>query len=344
MPVAMAWPMRRAFRTQKRLIDAQAERSIEDQRHGFRYPKENAEKVRQDAIEEQADAAREVEGLSGRDAVLEAEEGALGRRHGPGLLGYVLTLVVLFALTLPIDYAAAMWTPLPPLGQWMLAFLIGGVTVLCAHQAAKKVEELEEAHARRSEEPFIYRKEQVALGFSLGVPVAVIVGTTVWRAQAFASDARATGGLVHSGAANIAFALLALMAFVVAVLAGMGYRRMQPLREIRAERAGIQAERAGWQGVVDRAERTQRQAEVTLAYLEEREEHVVQAIRHWAQERKARLHQRAATVAMREHRKQAKKGTPVLPPLADPPVVGRVVPLALPPATPTRANSNGRGN
>ncbi|HEY4895948.1 MAG TPA: hypothetical protein VII01_07640, partial [Solirubrobacteraceae bacterium] len=163
----------------ERLIDAQAERAIEDQRHGFRHPKENADKVRQDAVEQQADAIRELGVLDERDAELKAEEAALGRRHGPSRIGYTLILVVLFCLTLPIDYAAAMWTPLPPLGQWMLAFLIGGVTVLCAHQAAKEVEALQEAHRAREGDPFAYHKEQIALGFAFSVPLAVIVGTTI---------------------------------------------------------------------------------------------------------------------------------------------------------------------
>lgn len=287
----------------ERLIDAQAARAIEDQRHGFRHPKESAEKARQDAVEEHADAAREVAVLEERDAELAAEEAALGRRHGPGWIGYGLILAALFCLTLPIDYGAASWMPLPPLGQWVLAIFIGLVMVLCAHQAAKKVEDLQESHAERDTDLFAYRKDQVALGSSLGVAFLVIVGTTIWRGQVFASDAQATGGPIHSGAANLALGLLALLAFVVALLAGMGYRRMQPLRAIRCERAALDAQRKQWQEVMDRAERTQRQAEVTLTYLDEREGHVIEAIRHWAQERKARLRQRAATVAMRELRK-----------------------------------------
>lgn len=287
----------------ERLIDAQAARAIEDQHHGFRYPTENAEKVRQDAVEEFADGCREVAVLVERDAALAEEETALGRRYGPGWPGYSAVLAALFCLTLPIDYGAAMWTPLPPLGQWTLAIFIGVVMVLCAHQAAKKVEDLEETHGRRSEDPFAYRKNQGALGFALVVPLAVIVGTTIWRGAVFASDAQLTGGPVHSGVANLALGLLALLAFVVAVLAGMGYRRMQPLREVRRERSAIAKQRKTWQAVMDRAERTQRQAEIKVVYLQEREEHVVQAISHWAEERKSRLRQRAAWVSMREQAK-----------------------------------------
>ncbi len=286
-----------------RLIDAQAERIIADQSHGFAYPKENAAKVGREAVEGQADAAREVTVLGARDADLKAAEDGLGRRHGPCGGGYVGTLLALFALMLPIDLSAAMWTPLPPAGQWLLALLIGAGMVLCAHQAARRVEELREAHARRDDDPFGYRVGQVALGFALGVPAAVIVGTALWRAAAFASDAQATGGLAHGGAVNVAFALLGLLAFVVAVLAGLAYRHMAPLREVRGQRAKVQEQRATWQQALDLAERTQRQAELTLAYLDEREKHVIEATRHWACERKARVRQRAATVEMRERLK-----------------------------------------
>jgi hypothetical protein len=293
----------------ERMIDAQAARAVEDQRHGFRYPIENAEKVRQDAIEEQADAGREVAKLDERDAELAIKEAELGRRSGPGWLAYSAILVALFCLTWPIDYGVAMWTPLPPLGQWMLTVFIGVVMVLCAHQAAKRSEDLEESHGQRDENPFVYRKDQGALAAALIVPLAVIGGTTIWRGQVFASDAQATGGPVGGGVVTIALGLLALLAFVVAVLAGMSYRRMQPLREVRAQRGELDRQRRSWQAVVDRAERTQRQAAVTLAFLDEREEHVIRAIAHWAQERKARLAQRAAWVSMREQQKRANAGS-----------------------------------
>jgi hypothetical protein len=289
----------------ERLIDAQAARAVEDQRHGFRYPVENAEKIRQDAIEEHADAGREVAGLGERDAELAQQEAALGQRRGPGGVAYGLILAALFCLTLPIDYGAAMWMPVPPLGQWMLTVFIGVVMVLGAHQAAKKIEDLHESHSRREEDRFGYRKDQAALAGALTGSLGTIIGTTVWRGAVLASDAQLTGGPVHSTVANLALGLLALLAFTVAVLAGMGYRRMQPLRDVRGQREKVARERQGWQAVMDRAERTQRQAEVTLAFLEEREAHVVEAIGHWARERKARLRQRASWVSMREQKKAA---------------------------------------
>lgn len=290
------------------VIDAQARRAVEDQRHGFQIPKESAAKVRWDAVEQQVDAGREVGVLAEQDMKLSVEEEAQGRRHGPSEVGYAVILSFPYLLSLPVDFAAAMWTPLPPAGQWLLAFLIGAVMLLAAHLAAVKIEDLREAHAQRAADSFSYRKEQFALGFALAAPLGVIVSTGIWRGGALAAEQQATGGLVHGGAANVAFALLALLAFVVAVLAGVSYRRMAPLREVRRARAKIAAQRKGWQQTLDQAERTERQAELTLAYLAKREQHVIEAIRHRAVERKARLRQRAANVEMRERRKQTKKG------------------------------------
>ncbi|HUB73991.1 MAG TPA: hypothetical protein VL979_08150 [Solirubrobacteraceae bacterium] len=284
------------------LIDAQAERGIADQRRGFKKPKEAAEQVRQDAIEEQQDAGREIERIAGEDAKLAVVEEGLGRRHGPGPIAYGLILFALFCLTLPIDYGAASWMPLPPLAQWVLAVFIGVVMVLCAHQTAKKVEDLQESHATREEDPFAYRKDQLALGAALTTALTVIVGTTIWRGQVFASEVKEAGG-PHSTAANLALGLLALMAFVVAVLAGMGYRRMEPLRTVRHERSKLKGERQGWQAKADLAQRRQAQAEVTLAFLAEREEQVIEAIGHWAVERKARLRQRTSWVSLCERQR-----------------------------------------
>jgi len=227
----------------ERLIDAQGERAASDQRHGFQLPKENAEKVKQDAIEEHADAGREVQKLNAADVELVEAEAALGRRHGPGSLAYGLILAALFCLTLPIDYGVAAWMPLPPIGQWMLTIFVGVVMVLCAHQAAKKIEDLQESHAERDAEPFAYRKDQAALGAALGVAGFVLVGTTIWRGQIFGSEAQATGGPIHSDIATVALGALATLAFVVAVLAGMSYRRMTPLRAICRQRSQLDAER-----------------------------------------------------------------------------------------------------
>src|SRR5262249_22138435 len=105
----------------ERLVEAQAERGIADQQHNFRVPKERADQVRQDAVEEQADAQREIDVRTEQDAALAEAEAELGRRHGPGRVAYGATLTALFCLTLPIDYGVAAWTPLPPVGQWMLA-------------------------------------------------------------------------------------------------------------------------------------------------------------------------------------------------------------------------------
>ncbi len=86
----------------------------------------------------------------------------------------------------------------------MLAIFIGVVMVLCAHQAAKKVEDLQEAHADKDEHPFAYRKEMAALVVAVTAPLMVLIATTIWRGQVFTADAQATGGPVDSGIVTVA--------------------------------------------------------------------------------------------------------------------------------------------
>lgn len=150
---------------------------------------------------------------------------------------------------------------------------------------------------------FRYRKDRTSLVILLGSAVTVLIGTTIWRGAVFSTDATTTGAPIHSTAANIALGLLATLAFTVAVVAGMSYRRMEPLRVIRKERKKLDEERKPWQGQKDRAERRQRSAEVTLDFLAKREDHILKTIGHRAQERKSRFRHRAAKVAMKELRK-----------------------------------------
>jgi hypothetical protein len=283
-------------------IDAQANRIIEDQKRGFRYAKENAEKARLDGGEQQKAADREVAQLTKSDAALKLKMTALEHLRGPSKTGYRATSVVMYLLSLPVDYAAAMWTPLPPLGQWMLALLIGAAMVFAAHQAARQLEDLPKAHGERAQHVFAYYKELISLCTALGVPGATIVGTSLWRAHAFAAAQQATGGLAQGGAANVAFAFLATLGFVTVVLTGLSFQRIVPKLEIGSELAQGDAELTQWRQKSDRAKRIQRQAEVTLNYLSDREEHVIQAIRFWARERKARVAQRTETVAMRQRK------------------------------------------
>jgi hypothetical protein len=291
-----------------RMIDAQAARAIADQRYSYGRPKEAAEQARQDAIEQQRDAGREIAELAKRDAEKAAEEAALGERHGPGTVGYCLLRLVLFLVTLPVDYGAAQGLPLPPGLQALLAVLLGAAIVGAADYAAKKIEDLRQAYHRRTEDPFGYRQDQVLLVAAIALPIAFIGGTTIWRGETFAAEAEMSAGAFDAGAANLALALIALLTFGLGVLAGLAYRRIKPLRAIRRQRRRIKAEQQTWQAACDKAERLQRQAEVTRDYLNQRESKTLEAIRRWAEERKARVAHNAAKQRLKVLRREGRRG------------------------------------
>lgn len=291
-----------------RQIDEQVARAAADQRNGFAGAIKAATEIREDAIEQQDDAERELATLDEQDAVLMARAEELGHRHGPGRFGYGVALVVLFLLVLPIDVGAAQLLPLAPAMQALLAVLLGAGMVWAAHYAAKKVHDLPEAYARRDDDRFAFVQECILAAIAVVVPLTVIVGTTIWRAQAFKEEAKMTGALVQGGAANVAFATIALLAFAVAALAGIAFRHMAPVREVRRNRRRLARKRRRWQNNHDAAERVERQAEITITFLHERREETLEALVHWGEERKARIRQRAATVEMKTRRREQRRG------------------------------------
>jgi hypothetical protein len=294
----------------ERLIDAQAQRATADRRREFRRSREAAHQRHQAAGLEREHAVREVADLDGRDAELAPKEEALGERRGPGALAYGLALVMLFAVTLPLDFSVASWLPLPPLGQWLLTVGIGAATLICAHLVAEKLEELEDSHAERERGRFRYRKDQLGVVAGLNVAAFVLVVVAIWRGQIFAAEAKATGMSIASGVVSLALGALAALAFVAAVLAGMRFRRVAPLCAVRKQRARLKAERAKWQTVADRATGAQREAEVELVCLGEQEQLAIEAIGYWGEERKARLRQRTAWVCFKERRRLAARSSP----------------------------------
>jgi hypothetical protein len=289
----------------ERLIDAQAARAAADQSRDRVQKKEVAHHAREDAVLLKEQAEREAAQCDILDAEQAEREKSLGGRHGLGPVAYGLVLAALFGLTLPIDYTVASWLELPPVGQWLLTVFIGVVVMLAAHFSAKKIDELEESHAKREHQPFAFSRDWLAVGAALGVAMFVLVTTALWRGQILAAEAKTSEVPIPSWVVALALGGLAALAFVVALLAGMSFRRMAPLRTVLKERARLKADRARWQSAADRAARTAREAEVTLACQAQREPEELQAIRHWAEERKARLSQRAAWVAFRERRKAA---------------------------------------
>ena len=279
---------------------------VADQEHQYAKPIEAAEGVARDAREQEDDAKRELAALQEEDERLAEIQVELGDRHGPGPIGYAFVLVTVFLLNLPVDVGAAQLLPLPPAMRTLLAVLLGAGTTWMAHYAARKIEDLRQAHGKKDDDPFTYAQERALLVTALVVPILVIIGTTVWRGQAFAAAEEATGGLVQGGAANVAFAAIALLAFAVAVIAGLAHRRMLPVRKVRRDRAANAAKRKVQQDICDKAERLQRQGEITIKFLEERLDRRLERVAQWGAKRKATIRQRAATVEMKTSLRKSK--------------------------------------
>jgi hypothetical protein len=300
------------------LIDAQAARAVADL-------SSEIEQARGEAEQNRCRAAKEYEETRNRIAVAKEHEPTLPepgdgdskRRRGPGVLAYVLVLLVLYLVTLPADVEAALWSPLPPVGQWLLAVMIGAGMVVAAHWAAEKVEDLHQAWRAREDDAFLYRESQIAVVISLSLPVAVIALTAVWRGLGLDALERVTGGVFDGTAMNLVLAALALMVFAAAVFAGVAFRRARPSRaaharerQARITQTQIQGEIPGLERARDRAQRSEAEATRALSSLGVGKERRLEAIEHWASERKARLRQRAAKVELAERRKLAHEGNP----------------------------------
>jgi hypothetical protein len=283
-----------------RQIDAEVGELIARTEVEYGRPIEAAQSVRDDALEEQEDAGREVATFEAEVADLKEKEASLGERHGPSTLGYTALMVFSFLMLLPADVGAARNLPLAPGLQTLVAVLLGGGMTWVAHYAGKKIEELREAHEDREQDRFRFAQERVLLALAIAVPVIVDVVTAIWRGQVFGVDARLTGGVSQGGAANVAFAVIGLLAFLTAVIASLAYRRMQPLREIRSETEEKSKQLKGWQLVADAAQRRERAGEVTIQWLNERLAHRMTQIQMWGERRKASIRRRGATHAMRE--------------------------------------------
>lgn len=289
-------------------VDEQVERATTDQQYRYADAIGAAEQTRSDAIEQQADGQREIDELLGTDLYeLGPKEEAMGERHGPSRLGYGLLLACVFLMLLPADVGAAQLLPLAPVMQLLLGVLLGAGMTWAAHVAAKKLADLWEAHRTRGEDAFGYSLERVQVVAAISIPLLVIVGTAVMRGQVFMAAERATGGIVQGSAANVAIAFFGVLGFAIAVMFGLAYHRVKPLRDVRARRAANLAKRKTFQRAVDTAERVERQAEVTIAFLEQRRDHTIVALRHWGEERKARIHRIGINVALRSEIKRSKK-------------------------------------
>lgn len=286
-------------------IDAETRELIARQEEGYKKPLENAQATLEDAREQEQAGEREL-GLCQEDLDdAECEKEALGKRRGPSLLAYAAALVTVFFLNLPVDLGAAKLVPIPGAMRTLLAVLLGAGTTWMAHYAGHKIEDLRDAHRESDSDRFGLVQEAILLVVAIIVPVLVIVGTTIWRGETFAAAARATGGLVQSSAANIAFAAVALLAFAIAVIAALAYCRVKPLHLVQRRIKKIKKRMALLRRAIDQALRLQTLAHNTIEFLQARLHDRIQRLEQLADIRKARVNHNAART---EHHARKKQG------------------------------------
>jgi hypothetical protein len=288
-----------------KLIDHESDGAIAGIRQCYGTPKGNARETGQDAELRQEDAERELTELDDEDAQDETIEDRLKHRRGLKPLGYALLLVLLYLITLAYDVAAASGLPIAPGMQTLAALTIGALIMVAAHWAAHKEQDVEDAREHQHDDPEGLRQALIQYRAVLFGAIALIIGIGLWRYFTFEAEAKATGGIFAGGAAaNIAFTLLALVAFFAAYLAGQAYLKLYPLRKIRAKRERTRERRKFQQNIIDNAERIKTQALLTLEFLEQDEAGVVQQLEAWRDARKDKF---MHDVRVREHKRRQKQ-------------------------------------
>jgi hypothetical protein len=284
------------------VIDAHADGAIAGVEQSYETPKGNARDAGRDAELRQADAERELAHLEVEDAELTVVEDRLKDRRGLRPFGYAAVIALLYLITLPYDIAAASGLPIAPAMSALAGLTIGALLMVAAHWAAHKEQDVDEARSSEEDDPAALRKALIQHRAVLVGTIGLIVGIGVWRAGTFQAQAEATGGIFAGGVfANIAFTLLALVAFLSAYLAGQAYVKLHPLRKVRAKRKKNGAQRQSQQAIVDTFERVAAQAVLTLEFLERDRIGVVGQIEAW---RDARTHKFLHDVHVREHRRR----------------------------------------
>jgi hypothetical protein len=284
------------------VIDAHADGAIAGVTQSYEAPKGNARDTGRDAELRQADAGRELAQLELEDAELAAEENRLKDRRGLRPFGYAAVMTLLYLITLPYDVAAASGLPIAPAMSALAGLTIGALLMVAAHWAAHKEQDVDDARGREHDDPAARRKALIQHRAVLVGTISLIIGIGVWRAGTFQAQAEATGGIFAGGVfANIAFTLLALVAFLSAYLAGQAYLKLHPLRKVRAKRTKNRTSRQVQQAVVDTFERVAAQAVLTLECLEREQAGVIAQIEAW---REARTHKFLHDMRVREHRRR----------------------------------------
>jgi hypothetical protein len=177
-----------------------------------------------------------------------------------------------------------------------------------AGAAAEALEELHSAHENREKDGFGYRRAQISLGVMLGLTLACIVAVSLWRGQALADVARATGGLIHGEAMTWALGLLTATTFVCAVLGRASFRQGHAQRAAQRRHAQARLALASAEAALRPAEAAEEKEVAELVRLEQQRAHSVESVRAWAAERKARIRHRAGAVELDHRRRHARDG------------------------------------
>lgn len=285
-------------------VDAQTQKAQARVRNGYSRVIAATEEAQRDARERMTLAEAQRRSAAERDRELAGREAQFGERNGPNRLQLGSTLTLLFLLTLPIDVGAAQLLPLTTGMQTLLVVTLGGGMVLSADVASRKIEDLREAYERRLEDAFALVQEKTLLAAAIVTPLGVVGGTTLLRSEAFGIAAKSAGRTVPLGPANVAFAFIALMAFVIAILVGLSYRHVKPLRAVRRERRKLDARANELDENVASDGSLERQADVRLQALSARREQALKVLEAWGAERKARIRHHAAVVESRVRRRR----------------------------------------
>lgn len=297
------------------LIDEELSQEKADIEYAFEQPRDNAQKVYDDARLEKRHAERHItKVLEPKQQKAKKELAELGHRDGTSLLALVLAGLLALLANLGVDYGAATAIPAPPLFQWLIVLGLGLATVWIAHLAGNHLAQVIEVYPRRKTEPVLYRKEIAGLVLTTVVPAVAMVAFTAMRASNYEYIARVTGigaDGINIGAINLGLLALAIVTFLIAVLAAFRYERFKPVREKLRELAAIEREITAFQAIADRAERTMQLAINTIAYLKERKQRTLEAAEAHARQRHNRLEharRRAATRLAVKDRRAVRKG------------------------------------
>ena len=295
-------------------LDELANKALADTREGHQDAAANTASVAEDARQQKDDAEARIEQLEEEDREDRETERQRSHLRGLGFFSYCLISAFCYLALLPQDMAAATGLPLAPFMQLVVAFTIGGIlAVLAPHFAGDKWHEMDEARVTRAANPGLFERLKKELLVAIAIPVLVIVGIAVWRGKTFAAESETVGELfMDPQIANVAFALLAISAFLVACLAARAYCRLKPLREIKRKRRRNARSRKRQQRVADFAERLEAQARLHLDHLSVHLGKVEDKVGAVLATRRKYLRHRAGVIERKHRKRLIHKG--LLPP------------------------------